>query len=260
MPSRHHVRPACRPGAREGDDSGSCASSPSRRARHRSRPWRRPVRGRRNIIGDDRLGARCGSRGPTVPARPRAPTPWSCAPGPSSIRSATWSRGVGGLRQDDEPAPRHRRFPLRRDVPVRVPDLAVDPLGARADRTRHQLAFFSLEEVNRVEGKKHPGSGLVLRLVHDAVGALLRGATWPSSTPGSPRRAGPPRGGPQAHVPDVARRSRRARARPGLGRRGHRRPSTSEEYSPNTNESSMQAASVSPRSSSPTGSASSAPC
>jgi len=39
----------------EGDDSGSCASSPSRRARHRSRPWRAPCsRSKETIIGDDR--------------------------------------------------------------------------------------------------------------------------------------------------------------------------------------------------------------
>ena len=46
---------------------------------------------------------------------------------------------------------------LRSDVPVRVPDLGVDPGRARR-RCGLDITwrFFSLEEVNRVDGKKHP--------------------------------------------------------------------------------------------------------
>jgi len=123
--------------------------------------------------------------------------------------------------------------------------------------------FFSLEEVNRVEGKKHPwerdwsyGWSMM------RVGALLRRRDM-AELDAWYARAGRALHveGHKPHVPDVARALlEELGLDPGLVDEASPTRAQARRYSPNTNESSMQAASVSPRSSSPTGSASSAPC
>ena len=45
---------------------------------------------------------------------------------------------------------------LRPDVPVRVPGVALDPRRPHADAVDITWRFFSLEEINREAGKKHP--------------------------------------------------------------------------------------------------------
>ena len=125
--------------------------------------------------------------------------------------------------------------------------------------------FFSLEEINRVEGKKHPwerdwsyGWSMM------RIGALLR-----RDRHGPARRAGTRAAGKALHVdgnkphdPEVARhlldRDRRSTRRSSTRRSPTRPPTT--RCAPSTSGSSTPAATACRRCSSPTGSASSGRC
>src|SRR5271157_5599730 len=62
-----------------------------------------------------------------------------------------------------------RGFSFRPDVPVRLPDLVVDPRRSRAARHNRQLAIFQPRRDQPVRGQEAPvGAGVVLRVVIDA--------------------------------------------------------------------------------------------
>jgi DNA-binding transcriptional LysR family regulator len=62
-----------------------------------------------------------------------------------------------------------RRLPLRHHVPLRLPDLTVDPRSAGPDRARGALALLQPRGDQPGRGKEAPlGAGVVLRLVDDA--------------------------------------------------------------------------------------------
>ena len=73
---------------------------------------------------------------------------------------ATAPPATSGSRCDQ--APRFRRLPLRRDVPVRVPDVAVDPRGPRPDRARRSTGASSASRRStapRARSTRGSGSG-----------------------------------------------------------------------------------------------------
>ena len=104
--------------------------------------------------------------------------------------------------------PAHRgRLPLRHHVPLRLPDVAVDPERPRRDRARHPLAVLQPRGDQPRGGQEAPvGAGLVLRLVDDAdrrpapprTDMALLDRWYAEAGTGAPRgrpQAPPPRGG-----------------------------------------------------------------
>ena len=118
------------------------------------------------------------------------------------------------------------RLPLRHHVPVRLPDLALDPGGAGPSRRGRQLAVLQPRGDQPGRGQEAPvGAGLVLRLVDDAHRCLPAAPGSRSARPLVPGgRSGPPRGRPQA-PPSRGGRDTPGRdgPRPGHGPDGHRR-------------------------------------
>src|SRR5664280_1871131 len=102
-------------------------------------------------------------------------------------------------------------LPLRRHVPVRLPDVAVDPRGPRPDRPHRQLALLQSRGGEPPGGEEAPvGTGVVLRVVDDAY----------RCTPATHRH-----GRPRPVVRDGGPGSARgARSRSRTGRPGDRRP------------------------------------
>src|SRR5947209_9076589 len=130
-----------------------------------------------------------GERSATAPTCRASPAPprSSSWPGPTASRFPTSTTKSACTRRrrripiTTEPrteADEHRGgFSLRPDVPVRLPDLVVDPGRARPAGYHRQLAVLQPRGDQPVGGPKTPvGTGVVVRLVVDAD----RGAAAPN--------------------------------------------------------------------------------
>ena len=144
----------------------------------------------------------------------------------AGCRCGTPSASTGGHGSVRTWTPRCRRGLLRPDVPVRLSDVALDPLGPRADRPGAPLAVLLPGGGQPRGGQEAPvGTGLVLRVEADA---HRRPAPAPSQD--DVDRWYEAVGGPstsRAHDPrsdDHRELLRRARVRSRPRRRGHRRP------------------------------------
>ena len=167
---RHDRRPARH--LRSGAAGPDHAVHPRRPVRHRRRHRRHgPVPGQRHVELLQRPRVRRGRRsvelngpalalalGPAAAGRRRRHTP----PLASTVRTHRRRRGT----HDDT---HHRRLPLRRDVPVGVPGVAVDARRPRPARPDGPLAVLQPRGGEPSGGQEAPvGAGLVVRLVDDA--------------------------------------------------------------------------------------------